>query len=291
MRLVSIAGSAGGPTPGVLVESPEGDRVLALDGTMENLLSADASLAVARLRSERADAAALPLLAKVALLPPVRPRFILCLGYNYRGHRPSGADAADPDPEFPNVFVKTPNTVIGPRDDVVLPPASAHTDYEGEIALVIGRRAHEVPLTTASEHIAGYTLFNDVSSRDWQDRSSQWELGKCFHGFGPLGPWIVTADDVPDPHDLLVEVLRDDRITVSQSTSTLVFRMEYLVHYLSQVMALEPGDVISTGSPQKLPDALAAHRPLADGDSVTIRVSGVGELTTRFVNRTSKGHS
>lgn len=292
MRIVNFADAGIQPRAGVLVNSPEGDRVLALDCTVEELLTADTALATARSGAERADTRNLPLLSEVALLPPVRPRVILCLGYNYRGHVPAGADAADPDPMFPNVFVKTPNTVIGPREDVVLPNASAHTDYEGEIAIVIGRRAHAVPLATASEHIAGYTLFNDVSSRDWQDRSSQWELGKCFDGFGPLGPWIVTADEVPDPHDLLVEVVRDGRVTVSQSTSTLVFRMEYLVHYLSQVMALEPGDIISTGSPQKLPEALVAHRPLAHGDSVTIRVAGLGELTTRFVDRTpSKGHS
>jgi 2-keto-4-pentenoate hydratase/2-oxohepta-3-ene-1,7-dioic acid hydratase in catechol pathway len=287
VRLVTFVGAEGTPQVGVLVESAEGDRVFALPTTMAELIADGPALDAARQDAELADIRALPLISDVVLLAPVRPRVILCLGYNYRGHRPPGADAAEPDPEFPNVFVKTPNTIIGPRDDVVLPLASAHTDYEGEIAIVIGRRAQAVPLASASEHIAGYTLFNDVSSRDWQDRSSQWELGKCFDGFGPLGPWIVTADAVPDPHDLRVEVVRDGRVTVSQSTSTLVFRMDYLVHYLSQVMTLEPGDLISTGSPQKLPEALAGHRPLADGDSVTVRVAGLGELTTRFVNSPS----
>jgi 2-keto-4-pentenoate hydratase/2-oxohepta-3-ene-1,7-dioic acid hydratase in catechol pathway len=132
------------------------------------------------------------------------------------------------------------------------------------------------------DHVAGYTLFNDVTARDWQRRTSQWALGKSFDTFGQLGPWIVTSDSVADPHDLLVEVVRDGVVTVSQSTSTMIFSMAYIVHYLSTVMTLEPGDIISTGTPQKLPEAQESHRALGDGDSVTIRVSGIGELTTTF---------
>ena len=159
--------------------------------------------------------------------------------------------------------------LAGPTDPVTLPGASDDVDYEGEIAVVIGRRAHDGAARSAMDYVAGYTLFNDVSARDWQGRSSQWELGKCFDGFGAARPGVVTADEVADPHDLLVEVVRDGVVTVSQSTSTMIFSMAFLVHYLSQVMTLEPGDIISTGTPQKLPDALAAHRPLADGDAVT----------------------
>ncbi len=133
------------------------------------------------------------------------------------------------------------------------------------------------------DHVAGYTLFNDVTARDWQRRTSQWALGKSFDTFGPLGPWIVTSDAVADPHDLLVEVVRDGVVTVSQSTSTMVFSMAFLVHHLSQVMTLDAGDVISTGSPQKLATVQDAHTPLAPGDAVTIRVAGIGELTTSFL--------
>ena len=122
-----------------------------------------------------------------------------------------------------------------------------------------------------------------MSDRSWQRKQSQWALGKCFDGFAPLGPWLVTADAVADPQDLLVEVVRDGVVTVSQSTSTTVFSVAFVVHHLSQVMTLEPGDVISTGTPQKLADAQAAHRPLAGGDAVTVRISGIGELTTTFI--------
>ena len=159
----------------------------------------------------------------------------------------------------------------------------ADVDYEGEIAVVIGRRASNVTAEAASTHIGGYSLFNDVTARDWQRRTSQWALGKSFDTFGPLGPWIVTADDVPDPHQLLVEVERDGLVTVSQSTSTMIFAIPFLVHYLSQVMTLEPGDIIATGSPQKLAVGQSTHRPLAPGDAVTVRVAGIGELTTTFL--------
>ena len=211
---------------------------------------------------KRTDADALPPLDTAALRAPVVPRTMLCLGYNYRVHVPDG--------------------VVGPNDPVVVPPVADDVDYEGEIAVVIGRRAHEVPLDDALTYVAGYTLLNDVSDRSWQRRQSQWALGKCFDGFAPLGPWLVTADEI-DPQDLLVEVVRDGEVTVSQSTATTIFSVAFVVHYLSQVLTLEPGDVISTGTPQKLSAAQDAHRPLAPGDAVTVRVRGIGELTTTFI--------
>jgi 2-keto-4-pentenoate hydratase/2-oxohepta-3-ene-1,7-dioic acid hydratase in catechol pathway len=289
MRLVTYATETGDRAAAVIAGS-DGDRLIDLaPSTVLEIISTPEALAAARIRvADAAGAtAALPRLDEVELLPPVRPGKILCLGYNYRGHVPVGEDPTAGDPEYPDVFVKTPNVLAAPGDPVVLPAASTHVDYEGEIAIVIGRRAASVPVESALEHVAGYTLFNDVSDRDWQGRSSQWELGKCFDGFGPLGPELVTADDVPDPQDLLVEVLRDGVVTVSQSTDTMIFPMAFIVHYLSQVMTLEPGDIISTGTPQKLPQALEDHRPLTHGDAVTIRVAGLGELTTTFIDPAS----
>lgn len=149
--------------------------------------------------------------------------------------------------------------------------------------MVIGRRAQRVSLEDALDHVGGCTILNDVSDRAWQRRQSQWTLGKCSDGFAPLGPWVVTPDEAPDPQDLLVEVVRDGVVTVSQSTSTTIFSVAYVIHHLSQVLTLEPGDIVSTGTPQKLPAAQETHRPLVDGDAVTVRISGLGELTTRFV--------
>jgi len=267
------------------VATGEGDRILDLGHLAVDviaLIADDSALSAARREVAEADAASLPALDPTTLAAPVTPGKILCLGYNYRGHVPDGVDPTADDPATPDVFVKTPNTLAGPADAVVIPSVATDADYEGELAIVIGRRAYAVSVEDALAHVAGYTILNDVSDRSWQRKQSQWALGKCFDGFAPLGPWLVTADAIADPQDLLVEVVRDGVVTVSQSTSTTVFSVAFVVHHLSQVMTLEPGDVISTGTPQKLADAQAAHRPLAAGDSVTVRISGIGELTTTF---------
>jgi 2-keto-4-pentenoate hydratase/2-oxohepta-3-ene-1,7-dioic acid hydratase in catechol pathway len=267
----------------VAIATAEGDRLLPLPGSIRSTLGDAAALERARQAVATADVGALPELNPADLVAPVRPGKIVCVGYNYRHHVPDGADPTADDPEFPDVFLKAPNVLIGPADPVRLPRTPADVDYEGEIAIVIGSAAKDVALDEALDHVAGFALFNDVTARDWQRRTSQWALGKSFDTFGALGPWVVTADEVADPHDLLVEVVRDGVVTVSQSTSTMIFPMGFLVHYLSQVMTLEPGDIIATGSPQKLPAAQAAHAPLADGDAVTVRVAGLGELTTTFL--------
>ena len=281
MRLVTYA-AASGPRPGAVVE----DRLLDLGGfagSVAGLLSDAAALSAAEAAVAASDPSALPVLDTATLLAPVVPGKILCLGYNYRGHVPDGVDPTANDPAYPDVFVKTSNTLAGPNRPVVIPPGATDVDYEGEVAVVIGRRAQRVAIEDALDHVGGYTILNDVSDRAWQRRQSQWALGKCSDGFAPIGPWITTTDTAPDPQDVLVEVIRDGNVTVSQSTSTTIFPVAFVVHHLSQVMTLEPGDVISTGTPQKLPDAQAAHRPLAAGDAVTVRISGLGELTTRFV--------
>jgi len=286
VRLVTVR-TGDGLRAGVVVSVAGTDRLALLDDPVVDVLSG----AAARARASDAQAsvtASSPALADVALAAPVTPGKILCLGYNYRGHVPDGVDPTENDPEYPDVFVKTPNTLAGPDDPVVIPAGATDADYEGELAIVIGRRAHEVAIEDALDHVAGYTILNDVSDRAWQRRQSQWALGKCSDGFAPLGPWITTADAAPDPQDALVEVVRDGVVTVSQSTATTIFPVAYVVHHLSQVMTLEPGDVISTGTPQKLPEAQASHRPLAPGDAVTVRITGLGELTTRFTAPTPR---
>ena len=286
MRLVTYA-DASGPRPGAVVgDRVLGDRVLDLGGfagSVAELLTDAAALSAAEAAVAASTPSSLPELDASALLAPVTPGKILCLGYNYRGHVPDGVDPTANDPEYPDVFVKTSNTLAGPNDPVVIPPGATDVDYEGEVAVVIGRRAQRVSLEDALDHVGGYTILNDVSDRAWQRRQSQWALGKCSDGFAPLGPWVVTPDELGDPQDLLVEVVRDGVVTVSQSTSTTIFSVAYVIHHLSQVLTLEPGDVVSTGTPQKLPAAQDAHRPLAAGDAVTVRISGIGELTTRFV--------
>lgn len=286
VRLVSFPGGRGAQ-PGAVVATADGDRLLDLGHLahdVTSLLADDAALAAARAEVRAADPAVLLEFDPAVLLAPVVPSKILCLGYNYRGHVPDGVDPTANDPEWPDVFAKTANTLGGPGDAVVIPPDATDVDYEGELAVVISRRASRVGLDEALDHVGGYSILNDVSDRAWQRRQSQWLLGKCSDGFAPLGPWIVTSDEVPDPQDLLVEVVRDGEVTVSQSTATTIFSVAFVIHHLSQVLTLEPGDVVTTGTPQKLPDAQTAHRPLRDGDSVTVRISGVGSLTTRFID-------
>ncbi|MFB7892069.1 fumarylacetoacetate hydrolase family protein [Microbacterium sp. NPDC056044] len=283
MRLVTYATPTGARPAAVVAD----DRLVDLGGiaaSVTEVLSSGDALDAARAAVASADVATLPRIDAATLLAPVVPGKILCLGYNYRGHVPDGVDPTANDPEYPDVFVKTPNTLAGPNDAVVIPAGATDVDYEGEVAVVIGRRTHQVSMEDALDHVGGYTILNDVSDRAWQRRQSQWALGKCSDGFAPLGPWVVTPDEAPDPQDLLVEVVREGVVTVSQSTSTTIFSVAYVIHHLSQVLTLEPGDIVSTGTPQKLPAAQDAHRPLADGDAVTVRISGLGELTTRFIS-------
>lgn len=288
MRLATVV-TAAGEIPAAVLPSPDGERVLALDGVLPGGATVTDVLGNALLATlvadevAAADATTLPSVDDVHLAPPVRPSKIVCVGYNYRWHNPDGGSDADPDPEFPDIFVKTPNTVRGAHDEIEVPRASLDVDYEGEVAVVVGRRMKDVPEDDAMAYVGGYAVFNDITDREWQRRTSQWTVGKNFDGFGQLGPVVVTPDELGAPGDLLVEVERDGVVTVSQSTSTWVFPLPRLLAHLSSVWTLEPGDVVATGSPQKLPGVGDTHRPLVAGDAVTISVTGLGSLTTRFV--------
>jgi 2-keto-4-pentenoate hydratase/2-oxohepta-3-ene-1,7-dioic acid hydratase in catechol pathway len=215
----------------------------------------------------------------VRLLAPVpRPGAIWCIGYNYRGH------TTQDDPAFPDVFTKPAAAVVGPQDAITLPAAAAEVDYEAELAVVIGRRAHRVAESEALDHVGGYTVLNDVSARDWQRHGSQWGLAKSFPTFAPLGPAVVTPDEIPDLADLTVEARVDGETTLRGSTRDLVFPVAWIVAYLSRAVVLEPGDVIATGTPQKLPHVLdRGPRWLRPGDVVEITISHVGTLRSTVV--------
>ncbi len=284
MRLVTFAHD-GEDRVGALVRSDAQDRVLDLARVVpglprtlaEVLAGGHAGLERLRPAVDRPDPDALLPLAAVRLRPPVsHPGKVLCIGYNYRGHAAAGAVE---DPEYPDVFAKTANTIIGPDDAVVLPRASDEVDYEAELAVVIGRRGRDIPVADAMAHVGGYTMFNDVSARDWQRHGSQWVLGKSFDTFGPLGPALVTPDEVPDARDLTVELAVNGEVTVRSTTAVMIFSVPYLVSYLSRVVTLEPGDVIATGTPQKLPEVLErGPRWLRPGDVVEITIGDLGTL-------------
>ncbi len=216
----------------------------------------------------------------VTLLAPIpRPEKILCVGYNYAGHVEKEKAEL---PEFPNLFCKTVNTIIGHNQPIVIPPATTQADYEAELMAVIGRRAYQVSEAEAESCIAGYTIFNDVSARDYQKRTSQLMLAKSFDTFGPMGPALVTPEEVPDPYDLEMELTLNGVPQQRTNTCDMICSVPRLISYLSQGMTLEVGDVISTGTPAKLPEAAAQQaaqkRFLQSGDVIEITIERIGML-------------
>lgn len=221
-------------------------------------------------------------LSDVELKAPVpRPGKIMCIGLNYRDHaEESGVEV----PEYPTVFAKYPNCIIGGGEPIIIPKDSRQVDYEGELAVVIGKRGRRIPESEAPKYVAGYAPFNDVSARDFQHRTSQWTIGKTFDTFGPMGPALVTPDEVLDPHDLNLRVSIGAEILQSSNTRNLVFSVYNLIAYLSAVMTLEPGDIISTGTPGGVGGARKPPRFLKAGEVVRVEIEGLGVLENPVVN-------
>jgi acylpyruvate hydrolase len=221
--------------------------------------------------------------SELTLLAPLpRPGKVLCIGHNYTGHIGIGKTEL---PEFPNLFCKTMNTIIGHDQPVVIPFVSVQVDFEAELMAVIGKRACNISESQAHACIAGYTIFNDVSARDYQKRTSQWMLGKSFDTFGPMGPALVTPDEVPNPYNLDLELTVNGIPQQRVNTRHLIFSVPRLISYISQVMTLEVGDVIATGTPSKLPEAAEQQRFLQPGDVVEITIDKLGTLRNPVVAR------
>ena len=217
----------------------------------------------------------------VTLLAPIpRPPKIICIGLNYRDHAEETKMAI---PEVPTVFAKFPTAVTGHRHPIVLPRISSKPDYEAEFAVVIGKGGRHIPEDRWLEHVFGYTVFNDVSARDFQMATSQWMMGKTFDTFAPFGPSIVTPEEVPDPHNLAISLELNGEVMQNSNTSNLIFKIPQLIAHLSSVFTLEPGDVIATGTPAGVGFARKPQRWLKAGDEVKVRVEGVGELVNPVV--------
>jgi len=212
----------------------------------------------------------------VTLLAPIpHPDKILCIGHNYQGHIGIGKTEL---PEYPNLFSKTVNTITGHNHPIIVPPATQQADFEAELMAVIGKRTYRVTEEEAQTCIAGYTIFNDVSARDYQKRTSQWMLGKSFDTFGPMGQALVTPDEIPDPYVLDLELTVNGVPQQQVNTKDMIFSVPYLISYISQVMTLDVGDVIATGTPSKLPEAAEQKRFLQSGDMVEIKIEKLGTL-------------
>jgi 2-keto-4-pentenoate hydratase/2-oxohepta-3-ene-1,7-dioic acid hydratase in catechol pathway len=213
--------------------------------------------------------------------PVARPGKIVCVGLNYRDH---AAETGAAIPERPVVFMKDPGTVVGPYDEVLIPRGSVKTDWEVELAVVIGRRARylEGP-DEAAGVIAGYAVSHDVSEREFQlEYSPQWDLGKSCETFNPLGPWLVTADEIDDPQDLELRLSVNGVKRQHGHTSDMIFPVHQIVAYLSRYMVLEPGDVINTGTPAGVALGLPGTPYLRAGDTVELEIDGLGGQRQTF---------
>ena len=224
-------------------------------------------------------AGTLPELAAAGLrvgAPIARPGKVVCIGLNYRDH---AAETGAAIPERPVVFMKASNTVVGPHDTVLIPRGSTKTDWEVELAVVIGREARYLESPEAAmAHVAGYAVSNDVSEREFQlERSPQWDLGKSCETFNPLGPWLVTADEVGDPGKLGLRLSVNGVVRQDGNTSNLIFDVGYVLWYLSRHMVLEPGDVVNTGTPAGVALGMPDHPYLRAGDVVELEIDGLGK--------------
>jgi 2-keto-4-pentenoate hydratase/2-oxohepta-3-ene-1,7-dioic acid hydratase in catechol pathway len=223
-------------------------------------------------------------LSSVTLLAPIpRPPKLICVGLNYRDH---ALEAKMEIPKVPTIFAKFATAVIGPGQPIVLPKNSTQPDYEAEFAFVIGTGGRHIRAEEWEEHVFGYTLLNDVSARDFQMATSQWMMGKTFDTFAPMGPHLVTADEIADPHALDISLRINGEVLQQSNTRQLIFKIPELVAYLSSVCTLEPGDVVSTGTPAGVGYARNPPRFLQPGDDVVISVDQIGELRNPVVAET-----
>lgn len=218
----------------------------------------------------------------VSLLPPVpSPDKIVCIGLNYRDHaRESGVEI----PTQPVLFPKFSNSVVGPGAVITIPDATQQVDYEAELGVIIGKRASRVSPSDALDHVAGYTCVNDVSARDLQfSNGGQWMRGKAVDTFLPLGPWMVTADEIDDPQSLPIRCMVNGEVMQDSNTSEMIFGVAELISFISQTLTLEPGDLISSGTPAGVGFVKKPPLFLRPGDEVSVEITGIGTLTNPVV--------
>ena len=277
MRLVTYSGGDG-PRAGLLAEGGVIDAWTAL-GAPERI-SLRELIAEGRLAELDSIAAGGAVVERFELLPPIPdPEKIVCIGLNYATH---AAEAGLDPPDSPTIFGKYRNALAAPGATVTLPRSSAKVDYEAEVAFVVGRRAKEVGSDEAFDHIAGYTLLNDLSARDLQFSTPQWMAGKVFDGSAPCGPAIVTPNEAGAHDAIEVSLILNGEEMQSATTSDLIFSVPELLAHLSALMTLEPGDIVATGTPAGVGGAREPRVWLSDGDEVVVSSTTLGELTTRI---------
>lgn len=281
MRLASFDAGDGIRAGAVTGEEIVDLRIAApeLPGDMGELL-AGGEPTLARVRDAIASGKGRLPLASVRLAAPVQPRKFFAIGLNYADHV---AETGLETPERLTVFAKAVTCVNGPYDPIERPVVSEQLDYEGELGFVIGRRCRHVPAERAHEVIAGYVVVDDVSVRDWQVMTPQWSLGKSFDTHGPIGPWIVTADEIGDPHELDIRTYVNGELRQQSNTRNLIFSCFDQVEILSRVCTLEPGDVVATGTPGGVAVAREGQPWLVPGDRVRVEIERIGAIENEVV--------
>jgi 2-keto-4-pentenoate hydratase/2-oxohepta-3-ene-1,7-dioic acid hydratase in catechol pathway len=277
VKLISFSESDGLVRPGVLLD--EGNRLI--DLTTMGYADTLAVLTAGVTALQNGGAYRAYALEDVRLHAPLaNPPRIFCNGLNYRDHAiESGMEI----PKFPVVFFKMTPSIVGPGEAIVLPAITKEPDYEAEFAFVIGKGGFQISAANAMAHVYGYTIINDVSARDIQFSTSQWSLSKSLPTFCPMGPAIVTADEIADPHALDVQLAIDGEVLQHSNTKELIFKIPALIEYISSITPLLPGDIVSTGTPFGVGLGRNPKRWLKTGETVTITIEGLGQLTNPVV--------
>jgi 2-keto-4-pentenoate hydratase/2-oxohepta-3-ene-1,7-dioic acid hydratase in catechol pathway len=280
MKIASY-GPPGREKPGVL----HNDRIIDLTGvdpslppTVRGILEAGQIPRIAQIldKATAIDTKFLMPLSKVRFGPPVtNPSKIICLGLNYKDH---AEEQKREVPERPLLFAKAPSCLAGHGDPIPIPEEVEKLDHEVELAFVIGKRAKNIPIEEAPDYVAGYSVFMDISARDVQFREKQWFRGKSFDGFGPFGPYLTTADEIADPHNLNISMDVNGRTVQASNTGQMTFKVFFLVHYLSHSMTLEAGDVVATGTPAGVGVFASPPRFLQKNDTLEATIEGLGTL-------------
>jgi 2-keto-4-pentenoate hydratase/2-oxohepta-3-ene-1,7-dioic acid hydratase in catechol pathway len=268
MKLITYRESTGAVRGGVL----EADTVLPLPATGHD----DVLAFIQSGSSAPTLGAPVPLASVTVLAPLLHPPRIFGVGLNYIEH---AAESKMKVQAVPTVFMKLASSITGPDTDVLLPPDATQPDYEAELAVVIGTGGHRIPAADWEQHVFGYTILNDISARGVQLATSQWTLGKSYPTFTPLGPAIVTKDEVPDPHELDIKLTLSGEVMQHANTRDLIFKIPALIEYLSSITPLEPGDIISTGTPPGVGLGRTPQRWLLDAEPMVIEIEHLGTLT------------
>jgi 2-keto-4-pentenoate hydratase/2-oxohepta-3-ene-1,7-dioic acid hydratase in catechol pathway len=282
VKLITFRRKTGAaPEPGVLQKDTIYPLIPFGYADIESFIEAgDLALQSAQALISNSGIGTVPLSGVQLLSPLLRPPRIFCVGLNYLDH---AAESKMVVQAVPTIFMKLASAITGPDSDIVLPLNSTQPDYEAELAVVIGQNARNVTRENWRECVFGYTILNDVSARDVQLATSQWTLGKSFPTFCPIGPWVVTADELTDPHSLDVKLTIDGETLQQANTRDLIFDIPAVLGYISAIVPLEPGDIVSTGTPQGVGLGRSPQRWMRPGEEVAIEVSGIGRLVNRAV--------